>query len=76
MNLAKTVREGHLPPLAGLGVRVTAPQPNWRAVPRAYPERYPTTAAPAPNRERVSNESKTQVPLVFGLANRALDQPV
>ena len=46
--------------------RLAAPRPGGTpgrigAVPRAYPERYRTTAAPAPNRGRVPNEPKTQV---------------
>ena len=38
---------------------------------RAYPERYRTTAAPAPKRERVLNEPKAQVQLVFEFADGA-----
>ena len=41
---------------------------------RAYPERYRTTAAPAPNRERAPNELKTQVQLAFEFAGNAPEQ--
>jgi hypothetical protein len=75
MHLAKTVRGVQVRESTGVGVRVAAPC-RIGAVPRVYPERYRTAAAPAPNRDRVSNEPKAQVLSVFGLANRALEQPV
>ena len=40
----------------GVGVRVTAPGP----IDARYPERYRTTAAPAPGLERASNGPKAQ----------------